>query len=210
MIAVKNFLATILLIISVFTPCSAAKIAPGASVAVMDFGTHPGAVPIDINIFNAGQAVCEYLINFLLTSGKLAIIDRSMVEDKIKSEKLNVTGIIDPETAQKLGKILGVKYIIYGNVNDVTISEISGSIAGTNLSICTVASNLIVRLMEVETGDIIAVAKGGGQSKSGKGTLVLQFGNVRISQDSVHNALKKAASVTAENLLTKLYGESKK
>lgn len=203
----KKFLITILLALSVFVPCSASKIEQGATVAVMDFGTHPGAVPIDIDIFNAGQAVCEYLMNFLIATGKLTIVDRTMIEDKIKAENLNVTGIIDQETAQKLGKILGVKYIIYGNVNDVTISEVSGSIAGTNVSICTVASNLILRLMDVETGDIIAVAKGGGKSKSGKGsTLVLQVGNIRITQDSVHNALKNAASSTVENLLLKLYG----
>ena len=203
----KKFLITILLALSVIVPCSAAKIEQGATVAVMDFGTHPGAVPIDIDIFNAGQAVCEYLMNFLVATGKLTIVDRAMVEDKIKAENLNVTGIIDQETAQKLGKILGVKYIIYGNVNDVTISEVSGSIAGTNISICTVASNLILRLMDVETGDIIAVAKGGGKSKSGKGTtLVLQVGNFKISQEGVHNALKNAASNTVENLLVKLYG----
>ena len=203
----KKFLITILLALSVIVPCSAAKIEQGATVAVMDFGTHPGAVPIDIDIFNAGQAVCEYLMNFLVATGKLTIVDRAMVEDKIKAENLNVTGIIDQETAQKLGKILGVKYIIYGNVNDVTISEVSGSIAGTNISICTVASNLILRLMDVETGDIIAVAKGGGKSKSGKGTtLVLQVGNFKISQEGVHNALKNAASNTVENLLLKLYG----
>ena len=207
----KKFLITILLALSVFVPCSAAKIEPGATVAVMDFGTHPGAVPIDIDIFNAGKAVCEYLINSLISSGKLTIMDRTMVEDKIKAANLNVTGIIDPETAQKLGQILGVKYIIYGNVNDVTISEISGSIAGTNVSVCTVASNLILRLMNVETGEIVAVAKGGGKSKSGKGsTLVLQIGNVKITQDSVHNSLQKAALSTVENLLVKLYGEPKK
>ncbi len=207
----KKFLITILLALSVFAPCSAAKIEQGATVAVMDFGTHPGAVPIDIDIFNAGKAVCEYLINSLITSGKLTIMDRTMVEDKIKAANLNVTGIIDPDTARKLGQILGVKYIIYGNVNDVTISEVSGSIAGTNVSVCTVASNLILRLMNVETGEIVAVAKGGGKSKSGKGsTLILQVGNVKITQDSVHNSLQKAALSTVENLLVKLYGEPKK
>lgn len=79
----KKFLITILLALSVFAPCSAAQIEQGATVAVMDFGTHPGAVPIDIDIFNADKAVCEYLINSLITSGKLIIMDRTMIEDKI-------------------------------------------------------------------------------------------------------------------------------
>ena len=206
----KKFLLMFLMFMSININCSAASIEKDASVAVMDFGTHPGAVPIDINIFNAGQAAAEYVIDSLVTSGKFNVIDRTMVEDKIKAENLNTTGIIDPDTARRIGQILGAKYIIYGNVNDVTISEVSGSIAGSGASVCTIGSNLILRLMRVETGDIITVAKGSGKSRSGKGNaLIIEIGNVKVSQEGVHNALKKAAAETVKAMLTKLYGPQK-
>ena len=188
----------------------AAIIEKNAAVAVMDFGTHPDAVPIDINIFNAGKAASEYVIDSLVKSQKFNVMDRFMVEDKIKVENLNTTGIIDSDTAKRIGQILGAKYIIYGNVNDVTLSDVGTSVIGTGATVCTVKSHLILRMMNVETGDIICVAKGEGKSKSGKSSVVLiEVGNSKVSQDSVHNALKKAATQTINVLVEKLYGSKK-
>ena len=186
----------------------AATIEENASVAVMDFGTHPDAVPIDINIFNAGKAASEYVIDGLVKSQKFDVMDRFMVEDKIKAEHLNTIGIIDSDTARRIGQILGAKYIIYGNVNDVTLSDVGTSVIGTGATVCTVKSHLILRMMNVETGDIVCVAKGEGKSKSGKSSVILiEVGNSKVSQDSVHNALKKAAFQSVDILIDRLYGK---
>ena len=203
------FIITTILAMILCIPVSfAATIEENASVAVMDFGTHPDAVPIDINIFNAGKAASEYVIDGLVKSNKFDVMDRFMVEDKIKAEHLNTTGIIDSDTARRIGKILGAKYIIYGNVNDVTLSDVGTSIIGTGATICTVKSHLILRMMNVETGDIICAAKGEGKSKSGKSSVILiEVGNSKVSQDSVHNALKKAAIQTVDILIDRLYGK---
>ena len=123
----KIFFTIIMILTMIFSiPMSfAAIIENNASVAVMDFGTHPEAVPIDINIFNAGKASSEYVIDGLVKSNKFDVMDRSLVDNKIKAEKLNTTGIIDSDTARRIGQILGAKYIIYGNVNDVTLSDVN-------------------------------------------------------------------------------------
>ena len=203
-------ITTILAMILCIPVSFAATIEENASVAVMDFGTHPDAVPIDINIFNAGKASSEYVIDSLVKSNKFDVMDRFMVEDKIKAEHLNTTGIIDSDTARRIGQILGAKYIIYGNVNDVTLSDFSTSVIGTGATVCTVKSHLILRMMNVETGDIICVAKGEGKSKSGKSSVVLiEVGNAKVSQDSVHNALKNAAKQTVDVLIGRLYGNKK-
>ena len=206
----KKVLVIWLVIMSIGVSCFAAKIENNASVAVMDFGTHPGAVSIDINVFNAGKAASEYVIDSLIRSNKFSVMDREFVQDQIDAQNLNTTGIIDPETAQKIGKILNAKYIIYGNVNDVTLSEVGTSVAGSGATVCTVQSHLILRIMNVETGEIISVAKGEGKSKSGKGSaLIIEVGNYKVTQESVHNAIKKAADQTVNILIDKLYGSKK-
>ena len=206
------FAITTILAMLLSIPMSfAATIEDNASVAVMDFGIHPDAVPIDINIFNAGKAASEYVVNALAKKNHFEIMDRSMVEDKIKTEKLNTTSLIDPDTAQRLGKILGVKYIIYGNVNDVTLSDVNTSIVGSGVTVCTVKSHLILRMMNVETGDIICAAKGEGKSKSAKSAIVLiEVGNSKVSQDSVQNAVKMASFQTVDILVERLYGNPNK
>lgn len=203
---------SLLFFIGTGSNCFAAQIEENATVAVMDFGTHPGAVPIDLDVFNAGQAAGEYVLQRLITSGKFNIMERSLVEDKIKAESLNTTGIIDADTAQKIGKIVGAKYIIYGNVNDVTLSDVGTKVMGlgTGSTVCTVTSHLITRIMNVETGDIVGMSKGEGKSKSGKGSaLVIEVGNTKVSQESVHNAIQKAAFNSVDVLIERLYGTKK-
>lgn len=191
----------------------AAKIEDNAQVAVMDFGTHPGAVTVDINIFNAGKTAHEYILKRLFETDKFDIVDRFLVEEKIRSENLNTSGLIDPDTALKLGKILGVKYIIYGNVNDVTLSDVGTKIAVGGITICTVKSHIILRMMNVETGEIISAAKGEGKSKSSfvrvgsDNVAVIEVGSIKVTQDSVHNAIQQAAFQSIDILIERLYSD---
>ena len=63
-------------------------------------------------------------------------------------------------------------------------------------------------MMNVETGDIICIAKGEGKSKNAKSAVVLiEVGNTKVSQDSVHNALKKAAFQSVDILINRLYSK---
>ena len=208
----KKIFVIMLLSFSFCVPVSA-EIVENSKIAIMDLGTHEGAVPFDINIFNAGKAASEYLIQHLVQYGKFNVMDRTLVEAQIKEANLNTTGIIDPDTAKKIGEILGVDYLVYGNVNDVTLSETGASTAGVGIDISTVTvkSHIIVRVMEIETGKIISMAKGEGKSKGSfvrlKGGPIaeLAIGRTKVTQDSVHNALQQAAFQTVDILIKKLY-----
>lgn len=209
---VKEFFVTLLIVFCLCEPASA-EIVETSNIAVMDLGTHEGAVPFEINIFNAGKASSEYLIQRLFEVGKFNVMDRTLVEDKIRALNLNTTGLIDPDTAKKIGEILGADYLVYGNVNDVTLSETGGSTAGIGLDISkiTVKAHLIVRVMEIETGRIIGAAKGEGKSSGafvrikGSPVAVFEIGRTKVTQDSVHNALQQAAFQTVDKLIKQLY-----
>lgn len=206
----KKFLAALIIVLSLCAPVSAENDEP--NIAVMDLGTHEGAVPFEINIFNAGKAAAEYLLQHLFTQGKFNVMDKTLAEDKMRAADWNITGLIDPDTAKKIGELLGVRYIVYGNVNDVTLSETGASTAGIGLDVSTVTvkAHIIVRVMDVQTGKIISAAKGEGTSKGsfvrvkGGPIITLEIGRTKVTQDSVHNALQQAALQTVENLLKRL------
>lgn len=208
----KIIAAVFLIFILMASSASAGTIEQGAKVAVMDFGTHPYAVTIDINILNAGKAAHEYILQRLFESQKMNIMDKDLFEAQLASENLNTTGLIHHDTAQRIGKILGVDYIIYGNVNDVTLSEIGTQVGIGGVNVCTVKSHIIARVMNVETGEIITAAKGEGKSKSsfvkvkGGEILTVEIGRTKVTQDSVHNALQQAAFQTVDVLIGRLYG----
>lgn len=210
----KKFFAVIFIFVFMINSAvSAAKIEDNAQIAVMDFGTHPGAVTVDINILNAGKTAHEYVLKRLFEIDKFDIVERLLVEEKIKSANLNTSGLIDPDTALKLGKILGVKYIIYGNVNDVTLSDVGTQIGVGGVTVCTVKSHIILRMMNVETGEIISASKGEGKSKSSfvkvgsDNVAVIEVGSVKVTQDSVHNAIQKAAFQSIDILVERLFSD---
>lgn len=204
------------------TVFAAPKIDRNACVAVMDFGTRQGATPSEININNAEYTSCEYVINRFVDRDCFTLRDKELVMGKLKSEGLKTTGIIDPDTAKRIGKLLNVKYIVYGNVNNVSVSETGTEVVGTicgGVNVCTVKANIIARIMDVDNGRIIMMARGEGKSKSshinasaaknGIKTGVINLGTVKVTQDSVHNAIQKAAFSTVDDMMFKLFGDKK-
>ena len=202
---IKRFLL-FLLTISMLTGIVSAE---NKTVAVMDLGTHPGAVPIDINILNAGRVASDYSIEFLIDDGSFDVMDKALIEDILDEENIKYEGIIDPDTAQTIGQMLGAKYLIYGNVNDVTLSDIGAKSIVGGVTVCTVKSHVILRMMDVATGDIVSMGKGEGASKSsrikaGVPVLTIDVGTRTVTQDSVHNAIREAAYNAAASLIKRV------
>ena len=77
----------------------AALLPDGATIAVMDFGTHKGAATSDISLTSAEGASSDYIIERLVEDGRMIVMERSIMQEKLNKEKLKTTGIIDPDTA---------------------------------------------------------------------------------------------------------------
>lgn len=181
-------------------------------VAVMDFGRHVGAATADIILDNADKTSTDYIIEALVETDKYDVVDKDLLAEKLTQENLNTTGIVDPDTAKRIGEIMGVRYIIYGNVNDVTGSSTGVQIYASGADVHTVKAHIIARMMDVTTGDIVMAAKGEGKSKSSLAKIgtdgfgYITIGTARISQVSVHNSIKKAAYAMVDKLTERLFG----
>ncbi len=188
---------------------AAAKFQEMPTVAVMNFGNLSNAAG-DINTDNVGFAVSDYIVQALLESGKFRIMDIEHLSDILAENNLDITGIIPPSKAKKIGEILGVRYIIYGNVNDVNSDTLTLEVISNGADVHTVKAIIIARMMDVETGEIITAARGEGKSKSSKVKLsapnvaYLTIGTAKVSQVSVHNAINKAAYSMVDLLIKRL------
>ena len=205
---------TCLILLGLCFPAQAALLDKHTVVAVMDFGTHQGATTSDINLTAAEKASCDYIVERLVENGNLNVVARELVQEKLEEENLNTTGLIDPDTAKRIGEILNVRYIIYGNVTDMTASENGTKIMANGVRLHDVKCHIIARMMDVEGGDIVMAAKGEGKSTSSLiivgteelGTITI--GSRKVTQVSVHNALKKAAFETVDKLEERLFMKS--
>src|SRR5919201_6761573 len=69
----------------------------------------------------------EFSENKLL-SNKFSVVERDKLNLVLKEQGLAQTGAVDPATAAKVGKILGVKYIILGGIDKFDVNKSSGAI----------------------------------------------------------------------------------
>lgn len=117
-------------------------------VAVVDFQEN-GA----FDVKDVGKIVAEWFTTALVNTGRFDVIERRLLQQILEEQKMGVTGLVDPRSASKLGKILGVKTVVSGTVQSYDgVTEIN------------------VRLLNVETGSIITAEsfKGGSASSLNK------------------------------------------
>lgn len=214
----KTVLFTMALWMSTCISAFAGLIEDNAVVAVMDFGTHSGAASSNVALANAEGTTSEYVITKLINDGRMIVVDKENVRNVLVANNIRTTGLIDPDSAKAIGDLLHCRYLIYGNVNDVSASETGTNVLGPiggGVNIHTVKSHVIARIMDVGNGNIIMAAKGEGVSKSSLTEIStlkagIKVGAVTVTQESVHNALQKAAYNAVDILTERLYGKKKK
>lgn len=114
-------------------PLAGAQELPG--IAVMDFESIGGDPHL-------GPGVAENLRTALIQTGQFKVIERAALQKVLEEQKLQITGLVDPQSAIKLGKLVGAKLIVVGSV--VKFAE---------------AYTLNVRFIDAETGVAIKAEK---------------------------------------------------
>ncbi|HEY4574827.1 MAG TPA: CsgG/HfaB family protein, partial [Thermoanaerobaculia bacterium] len=63
-------------------------------------------------------AAQDVFVTELVKSGKFTVVDRERLDAMMQEKGLQQSGDIDPKTAIKLGKILGLNYLLTGAVTE--------------------------------------------------------------------------------------------
>lgn len=113
-------------------------------------------------------------------NGKLRIVERERLKDLRAELEFQQSDEVDPASAQKVGKLLGARYVLTGKitrfgckvskastgwgvgalVGKVTGSGLAGSVAGSvNVKQVNFSGRLDARLIEVETGEVLVTFK---------------------------------------------------
>jgi len=75
-------------------------------IAVIEFSDLKG------NKTEFGKLLSEELITRLFRTGKFEVVERTLLNKVIAEHELSFTGIVDPDSAMQLGKILGIDAIV--------------------------------------------------------------------------------------------------
>lgn len=61
-----------------------------------------------------GKGIAELLINDMVANPNIKVVERDRIQSLITEQGLAKSGSIDPQTAVRLGKLIGAQYMIYG------------------------------------------------------------------------------------------------
>ncbi|HLJ16794.1 MAG TPA: CsgG/HfaB family protein [Bryobacteraceae bacterium] len=177
---------------------TAATMAPAQQkkrVAVMnfDYATVQSNVAA---IFNTnqdiGKGISDMLVDRLVSSGAYSVIERKALDKIMAEQNFSNSDRADANSAAKLGRLLGANVIIVGSItqfgrDDKSVGVGGGAfggfgskygLGGVGKKNAKAVVVLTARLVNVDTGEILASASGKGESKrSGMNLLGAGGGN---------------------------------
>ncbi|HEY4593511.1 MAG TPA: CsgG/HfaB family protein [Thermoanaerobaculia bacterium] len=106
--------------------------------------------------YHGGAAAAQdVFVTELVKSGKFRVVDREQLEAMMQEKHLTQSGDIDKGTAMKLGKILGLNYLLTGAVTEYGNTDVSGGGGGVSAGKRKFVAALNARLINASTGEVL-------------------------------------------------------
>ena len=100
------------------------------------------------------QAAQDVFVTELVKSGKFRVVEREQLEALMQEKNLSLSGDVDPKTAIRAGKLLGVNYILTGAVTEYGTTDVSGGGGGVFAGKRKFVAALNARLIDTSTGEV--------------------------------------------------------
>jgi curli biogenesis system outer membrane secretion channel CsgG len=171
-------------------------------VAVLDF---ENATSNRIFGDKLGEAAADELTTQLVRSGAFTVIERRQIAAILEEQRAGMSGAIDPATAARIGKVLGVQFVLLGSITQFSVDEKSGGIGrlGLSASYSEAESRLDVRIVNTTTAEIVSVADGEGRKRFGGAV----FKDVRLERDFDAGLAQEALRPAVENAVAAIVAE---
>jgi curli biogenesis system outer membrane secretion channel CsgG len=165
--------------------------------------------------YDIGKGMADQVVDALLEDGTFRVIERKKLDTVLAEQDFARSDRADPSAAKlaKVGKVLGVRYIISGSITKFGGEEknygggglVSGRLGGLGLKKAKTEVTLTARMIDATTGEILASAKGEGVSKKGGGLKVGALGGGGGAGFSMSSSDYKASAIgEAQEAATKL------
>jgi curli biogenesis system outer membrane secretion channel CsgG len=152
-----------------------------------------------------GEAASDELTTQLVKSGAFSVIERRQIEAIMAEQTAGMSGAVDPATAARIGKVLGVQYVLLGSISQFSIDQKSGGIGrlGISASFAEAESKLDVRVVNTTTAEIVSVAEGGGKKRFGGAA----YKDINLERDFDAGIAAEALRPAVEDAVKKIVAE---
>jgi curli biogenesis system outer membrane secretion channel CsgG len=161
-------------------------------VAVFDFDyatVHAGIAALFGQDVDVGKGISDLLVTDLVKDGSYSVIERKALDKILKEQNFSNSDRADPNSAAKIGKLLGVDAIIVGSItqfgNETKNTNIGGGgggfggfgLGGVGHKKSKAIVAVTARLVDIDTAEILGVAEGKGESARESTSLLGGGGN---------------------------------
>ena len=120
------------------------------------------------------EAAQDVFVTELVKSGKFRVVEREQLEALMQEKNLTLSGDVDPKTAVKVGKLLGVNYLLTGAVTEYGVTDKGahgsgiGRLPGFNAGKRSFTAAMNARLIDTNTGEIVWADEASAEESSVK------------------------------------------
>jgi curli biogenesis system outer membrane secretion channel CsgG len=175
-------------------PAPAAAPATGRKkrVAIMDFDyatVHSGVAALFGQDVDVGKGITDLLVKYLVKDGTYSVIERKALDKILAEQNFSNSDRANPTSAAKIGKMLGIDAMIVGSItqfgNETKNTNIGGAgggfggfgVGGFGHKKSKAIVTVDARMVDIDTGEILAVADGKGESERSSTSLLGGGGN---------------------------------
>jgi curli biogenesis system outer membrane secretion channel CsgG len=123
---------------------------------------------------SGATAMQDVFVTELVKSGKFRVVEREQLAALMDEKNLAISGDIDPSTAVKIGKLLGVNYLLTGAVTEYGVTDKGahgsgiGRLPGFSAGKRTFVAAANARLIDTSTGEIVWADEASAEESSTK------------------------------------------
>jgi curli biogenesis system outer membrane secretion channel CsgG len=149
------------------------------------------------------QIDTEFSENSTLSS-KFSVIERDKLSLVLKEQGLGASGAVDPTTAAKVGKILGVKYILIGGIDKFSIDNTKGAVGalGVGGNLVQSSATINMRMIDTTTAERLVSISSDGEVKKGGGF----FKGTSLSRDAEWGIASETVKKVSKAVVAKFVG----
>lgn len=151
-----------------------------------------------------GSAASDILITELVKSGKFIVVERDKLDKVMQEQKFQSQGMTDPATAAKLGQILGLEAIVVGTVSQFGVKKEGSDYLLTQSKRQVADVTVDIRLIDVQTGQVILADSGKGMAKSTKASFLGMGTKGGYDETLEGEALRAAVVQFVKNIASQL------
>jgi curli biogenesis system outer membrane secretion channel CsgG len=235
----KRSFLTVCALITLLAVVAQAQTAPANGgrkkrVAVFDFDyatVRSNSAALFGSDVDIGKGISDLLVKYLVKDGTYSVIERKAMEKILAEQNFSNSDRANPNSAAKLGKLLGVDAIIVGSVtqfgNDNKNQNVGGAggglgrfgVGGFSHKESKAVVGLDARIVDNDTAEILGVAEGKGESKrsstgllgGGGGWSGFGGGNVDFGSSGFQNTIiGEAVKQAVEQMSTEVIADNSK